>query len=118
MYNNTRRRRQKRQDRKCYVQSCIWITQTKPGFPKLKKCVENDYVINKAEYPGTVTVVQSLLLNYQHNYNSNINSQSKGVSNQLIFAQRGKTGDDEGNRKEKEKRSRRYMDHITCSDCG
>ena len=28
-----------------------------------------------------------------------------------------KTGDDEGNGKEKEQRPRRNMDHITCNDC-
>ena len=39
-----------------------------------------------------VTAVQSLILNYRHNYNSNRNSQSNGVGNQLIFAQRGKLG--------------------------
>ena len=36
----------------------------KARFADLKKCVENDYVLNKAEYPRTVTTVQSLLLNY------------------------------------------------------
>ena len=35
-----------------------------------------------------------------------------------MFAQRGKTGDDEGNRKEKDQRPRRNLDHITCNDCG
>ena len=53
-------------------------------------------MINKAEYPRTVTAEQSLLLNYQQNYNSNRNSQSDGVSNQLMFSQRGENGDDEG----------------------
>ena len=33
-----------------------------------------------------------------------------------MFAQYGKTGDDEGNGKEKGKRPRRNMDHITCND--
>ena len=65
-----------------------------------------------------VTAVQSLLLNYQPNYNSHRNSQSNGVSNQLMFAQRGKNGDNEGNRKDKEQRPRRNLDHITCNDCG
>ena len=65
-----------------------------------------------------VTSVQILLLNYQPNYNSHRNSQSNGVSNQLMFAQRGKTGDDKGDRKEKDQRPRRNMDHITCNDCG
>ena len=87
----------------------------KARFYDLKKRIENDYVLNKAGYPRTVTAVQSLLLNYQPNYNSHRNSQSKGVCNQLMFAQRGKTGDDEGDGKEKEHRPRRNMDHITCS---
>ena len=42
----------------------------KARFAELKKRVKNDYVLNKAEYPRTVTAVQSLLLNYQPNYNS------------------------------------------------
>ena len=67
----------------------------KSRFSDLKKHVENDYVLNKAEYPMTVTAVQSILLNYQPNYNSNRNSQSNGVSNQIMFAQRRKTGSSE-----------------------
>ena len=90
----------------------------KARFANLKKRVENDYVLNKAEYPRMVTPVHSLLLNYQPNYNSHINPQSNGVSNQLMFAQHGKTGDDKGDRKEKEKIPRRNLDHITCNDCG
>ena len=62
-------------------------------FSDLKKHVGNDYVLNKAEYQSTVIAVQSLLLNYQPNYNYNRQSQSNGISNQLMFAQRGKTGD-------------------------
>ena len=73
----------------------------KARFADLKKRIENDYVLNKVEYPGTFTTVQSLLLNYQPNYNSNRNSQSNGVRNQLMVAQRGKTGTDEGDGKEK-----------------
>ena len=73
--------------------------------------------MKKAEYPGTVTAVQSILLNYQPNYNSHINSQSNRVSNQLMFAQRGKTWDDEDDRTEKEQIPRRNLDHITCNDC-
>ena len=38
-----------------------------------EKDVENDYVLNKAEYPSTVTAVHSPLLNYQPNYNNNRN---------------------------------------------
>ena len=71
----------------------------KTSFADLKKRSENDYVPNKAEYPRTVTAVQSLILNYQTNYNYNRNSQSNGVSNQLVFAQRRKTGDDGGDGK-------------------
>ena len=90
----------------------------KSRFADLKKLVENDYVMNKAEYPRTVTEVHSLLLKYQPNYNYNGNSQSNGVRNQLMFAQHGKTGDNEGDVKEKEQRPRRNLDHITCNDCG
>ena len=36
----------------------------KARFSDLNKRVENDYVMNKAEYPRTVTVVKSLILNY------------------------------------------------------
>ena len=45
----------------------------KSSFSDLKKCVENDYVLNKAEKPRTVTAVESLLLNYKPNYKSNRN---------------------------------------------
>ena len=75
-------------------------------------------MLNKAEYRSTVTSVQSLLLNYQPKYNSNRNSQPNGVSNQLMFTQRGKTGDDKDDGKEKEQRPRGNMEHITCNDCG
>ena len=71
----------------------------KARFADLKKRIDNDYVLNKAEYPGTVTAVQSLLLNYRPNYNSHRNFQSNVVNNKLMFVQRGKTGDDEGNGK-------------------
>ena len=90
----------------------------KARFADLKKRIKNDYVLNKAEYPRMVTAVQSILLNYQPNYNSHINSQSNGISNQLMFVHRGKTGYDEGNGKEKDQRPRRNLDHITCNDCG
>ena len=53
----------------------------KARFADLKKRVENDYVLNKAEYPRKVTAVQSLLLNYQPNDNSHRKSLSKGVRN-------------------------------------
>ena len=87
-------------------------------FSDLKKRIENYYVLNKAEYPRTVTAVQGILLNHQPNYNYNRNYQSNGVRNHPMFAQRGKTGDNEGDRKEKEQRPRRNLDHITCNDCG
>ena len=90
----------------------------KARFSDLKKRVENDYTLNKAEYPRTVTSVQSLLLKYQHNYEYNINPQSNGVSNQLMFAQYGKTGDGEGDREEKEQRPRRNLYHINYNGCG
>ena len=35
-----------------------------------------------------------------------------------MFAQRGKTGDDEGDGKEKDQRPRRNLDFITCNNCG
>ena len=43
----------------------------KSRFADLKMRVENDYVPNKAEYPRTVTAVQSVLLNNQPNYKYN-----------------------------------------------
>ena len=88
----------------------------KARFVDLKKRVGSDYVLNKAKYPRTVTAVQSLLLRYQHNYNANRNYQSNGVRNQLMFAQRGKTGYNLSNRKEKEQRPRRNLDNITCNN--
>ena len=68
----------------------------KARFAGLKNRFENDYVLNKLEQPRMVTTIQSLLLNYQPKYNSNRNSKSNRVSNHLMFAQRGKTGDDKG----------------------
>ena len=88
----------------------------KARFADLKKRVKNDYVMNNAEYPKKVTALQSLLLNYQHNYNSNRNPQSNEVSNQLMFAQRGETGDDEGDRKEKEQIPRSQDDRRATDD--
>ena len=38
-------------------------TSNKSRCDELKKCVKNYYVLKKAEYPKTVTSVQSLLLN-------------------------------------------------------
>ena len=37
----------------------------------LKKRVKNNYILNKVEYPSTITTVHSLILNYQNNYNYN-----------------------------------------------
>ena len=71
----------------------------KAMFSDLKKCVESNYVLNKAEYTRTGIAVHSLLLNFQPNYNSNRRSQSQGVRNQLMFVQCGKTGDDLGETK-------------------
>ena len=90
----------------------------KSRFADLKKRVENDYVLNKSEYSRTVTSVQSILLNYQPNYNSDRNSQSNGFISQLMFAHYGKTGDDEGDRKNKEQRPRINLYHILCNKCG
>ena len=90
----------------------------KARFVDLKKRIENDYVLNKAEYPRMVTAVECLLINYQPNYNSHRKFQFNGVSNQLMFVKRGKTGDDEGDGKEKDQGPRRNLDHITCNNCG
>ena len=90
----------------------------KARFSGFKKRVENDYGLNKAEYPRTVAKLQSLLLNYQTNYNSDGNPQSNGVSNQLMSEQCGKTGEDKGDREEKDQRPRINLDHITCKNCG
>ena len=86
----------------------------KDRFDDLKKRVENNYLLNKTEYPRTVTAVNNILLNYQPNCNYNRNPQSNRVINQLMFLQRGKTGEDKGNRKEKDQRPRINLDHITC----
>ena len=55
-------------------------------FADLSKRARNDYVLNKAEYPRTVSEVQSLLLNFQPNYNSNGKSITQVVRNRLMFA--------------------------------
>ena len=83
----------------------------KSRFANPKKRVKNDYILNKAEYPRTVTAVQSLLLIYQNNYNSNRQSKSQGFHNQLMFKQRGKNGDDEGETKDN-KKTGINLDHI------
>ena len=64
----------------------------KARFVDLKKRIKNDYVLNKVECPRTVTGVQSLILNYQPNYNYNMKSQYQGVGNKMMFTQRGKMG--------------------------
>ena len=74
--------------------------------------------MNKAEYPKTATKLQSLLLNYQSNYNSSGKSQYQGAGNQLMFTQHGKTRDDEGEEKEEKKKPQINLDHITYNDCG
>ena len=70
-------------------------------FSDLKKRIENDYVLNKAEYPRTVTTLHSLILNYQPNYNYNMKSQYQGVGNKLMFTQRGKMGITKANKNSK-----------------
>ena len=65
-------------------------------FDVLKESVKNNYVLNKEEYPMTVTIVQRLLLNYELNYNSDGKFQSQGFRNQCMLAQSGENGDDEG----------------------
>ena len=65
----------------------------------MKKRTDNDWILNKAEYLRNFTTVHSLLLNYQYNYNSNRPYQFQGVSNQLMFAQSGETGDNDGEKK-------------------
>ena len=56
-------------------------------FSDIKKRVGNDYILKQYDYPRIVTELQIPLLDYQHNYNSNIKSQSQGVVNQLMLAQ-------------------------------
>ena len=63
-------------------------------------------------------MVQSLLLNYQTKYSSNKQSQYNCFTTQLIFAQRGKTGDDNGETKYKKEKPLRNLEHITCNGCG
>ena len=43
----------------------------KSRFFDLKKRVQNNSIMDKVEYPRTVTAVQSLLKKYEPNYNSN-----------------------------------------------
>ena len=82
-------------------------------FEDLKKRVENDYALNKSECPRTVTVAQSLLLNYQTNLNYNRKFQSLDVRNQLMFAYHGKNGYCEGETKDNKKKPWRNLEHIT-----
>ena len=89
----------------------------KARFSGLKKRVGDNYVLNKVEYPRTASMVQSLLLNYQADYNYNEQSQYQGVSNQLIFSQSGKIGYDEGETKDDKQNPWINFDHITCNDC-
>ena len=53
----------------------------KARYSYIKKHVENDYVLNKAEYPRMVIALKSILLKYKSNYSYNRNSQSNGVIN-------------------------------------
>ena len=48
------------QEKKFFAQSLTLKIHTKPGF-MTKKRVDNNYVLNKAENPRTVTAVQSLI---------------------------------------------------------
>ena len=68
----------------------------KARFSDPKKRINNNYVLNKVEFPRTINLVHSLLLNYQPNYNSNRKSKSKGVSNELMFAHNGENRFGEG----------------------
>ena len=61
------RRRWWQKYRKCYAQSSTFENSDKSRFAELEKRIDKNYVLNKAEYPRTVTAVQSLLLNYQPN---------------------------------------------------
>ena len=90
----------------------------KDRFSDLNNRVENNCVLNNLDYPSTVNSVQSLLLNYQPNYNFNSQSQYNGIRNQLMFTQRGKTGSDDCETKYKENKPQRNLDHITCNKCG
>ena len=90
----------------------------KDRFSDLKKRVDKNDVLNKAEYIRTVTAVQILLLNYQPNYNSNGKFQFQGVINQLMSTHHGKTGDDGGDTKYEKQKPRRTVEHITCNYCG
>ena len=84
----------------------------------MKKRADNDYVLNKVEYPRTDTEVHILLLSYQTDYNYNRQYQYQGVINQLMFIQRGKTGDDECETKYDRQKPRRNLYQITCNGCG
>ena len=88
----------------------------KSRFSDLKKRVKNDSVQNKEKYMKTLTTVKSLLLNYQPNTSKKY--QPQGFWNQLMSTQRGKTGDDEGEAKEENKKSWRSLDHITRIEYG
>ena len=92
--------------------------QKKIRSTDIKKRVTNDFVLKKDKYPRTVTAVQRKSLNYQPNYNSNRQFQSQGVSNQIMLAQRGKTGDDEGKTKEDKQTPQINLDHINCKNGG
>ena len=90
----------------------------KTRFADLKNFSDNNYVLNKAEYPRTVTALHSLILNDQTTYNYNSEYQYKGVINQRMFSQCGKNGDDEGETKDDKQYPQRNLDHIICNNCG
>ena len=70
-WQTTRSRRQKQKNHICPTPPFTTRTQKIQVF-WYEETRQNDYILNKTEYPRNVTVVQSLLLNYQHNYKSNI----------------------------------------------
>ena len=76
-------------------------------FSDPKKRVKNNYILNKAEYPRTITSVKILLLKYQPKYRSNRQYQSQGVRKQLMFTQREKYGDDGVKVKENKKNAKK-----------
>ena len=80
----------------------------KNRFAELKEHAKNNYASKNTKYIRAVTSVQSQLLNYQHNYDSNRKSQYQGVRNLLMFDQNGKTG----NGKHKKKRINEKSEEI------
>ena len=106
------------QEMKCYAQSYSWKSQTRPGFLTLKIVSKMTMCLTRRNTQGRRLQYRFQLLNYQPKYNSHRNSKSNGVSNQLILAKRRKTGDNEGDGRQKEQRPRRNLDYIPCKFCG